>query len=84
MQKDKIMHFAAGALIAFFVAVFAIAAKADVPAAIYAGFMAAASAASAKEFADRQHGGRFDFADLAATMAGGIVGSQAGWFALLV
>lgn len=63
---DKILHFVVGALITALVALF-------FPVAAPAAFLAAIVAGFAKEIFGRFTDGQFDFLDLFATWAGGLV-----------
>lgn len=72
---DKILHFVVGALITALVALF-------FPVAAPAAFLVAISAGFAKEIFDRFTDGRFDFVDLFATWAGGLIVQVLIWMCL--
>lgn len=92
MPFDKQLHLVAGFAIAalaalMFIPPVCMAAGAGVWRALLcvaAGMMAGAVAAVTREFDGHTYGGRWDWADLAWTMLGALVGSQAGWLALIV
>jgi hypothetical protein len=72
---DKILHFVVGALITALVALF-------VPVAAPAAFLVAVVAGFTKEIFDRFTDGKFDFLDLFATWAGGLIVQMLIWIFL--
>ena len=92
MPCDKQLHFAAGLAIAavaamMFIVPVCMATVAGEWRALLcmgAGLVAATVAAAVREFDGLSYGGRWDWADLAWTLLGALVGAQAGWLAMLV
>lgn len=79
---DKLLHFAAGALAALLGACIAgLAVYLRVPAwpACACALVACAVAAVAREAYNRQQGGKFDWRDIGATLAGGLPVAIAAW-----
>jgi hypothetical protein len=83
MQADKVKHIVCGAMIAAISASAWVVVAADVLQAFLVGVYGALVAGVTKEYTDHLHGSQFDFADLLATVGGGVLGAQTCWCALL-
>lgn len=78
IEKDKIFHLECGFIIAAFTSATIALTSRNKISAWLAGFIAAMTAASAKEFGDKTSGSKWDWLDYAFTALGGAIGSIIG------